>query len=129
MNMTKKHAKRGSGNDKMLQIRYLSLGNRVPVASEEVPVASRRVGVASKCVRVASEQVPIGYDSPPESSPNVLKLARSRPMIEETCSMRVARRVHFRLAWKTWNHRRGPRCQSGCHTVIKKEKERNVHST
>ena len=60
MNMTKKHAKRGSENDNTLSIRYLSLGKRVPVASKEVPVASRRVGVASKVVRVASERVPIG---------------------------------------------------------------------
>ena len=60
MNMTKKHAKRGSGNDKMLSISHLTLGDRVPVASKEVPVASRRVGVASKGVRVASERVLIG---------------------------------------------------------------------
>ena len=60
MNMTKKHAKRGSESDNTPPVRYLALGNRVPVASKEVPVASRRVGVASKGVRVASERVPIG---------------------------------------------------------------------
>jgi hypothetical protein len=40
------------GVDNMLYINYLSITNRVPVASERVPVAS-------KCVRVASELVPV----------------------------------------------------------------------
>ena len=83
MNMTKKHAKRGSGNDNMLPIRYLSLGKRVPVASKEVPVASRGVGVASKGVRVASEQVPIGSECRPGAIDTGVRAGYLPAMTEE----------------------------------------------